>query len=211
MKLTRSVTEPDGLGATHVLAWFPPYLISSGQGCWDLQTVAEYDAGTPVTSDDRSLFAARNATPGELAGWAAGQLGSPVVMLEKSHATFTSISLRERPRIAALGRREPVWYLRPARDAVPPELQAEVLAALQLRPRPGLYVDRAHSAGNAGCLLVVQRAAENPQEAGRIIGLAVPVTGWRLGCTRCGAPITEDDSQRGWCRGCTSDRNEAGQ
>jgi hypothetical protein len=112
MKLTRSVTE-SGRGTTHVLAWFPPYLISSGEGRWDLQDAASYEAGKPVTDDDRSLFAARSAASAELAAWAAGQLGCPVEVVEESHATFTSLSVRQRPRVV-LGRKEPVYYLRAA-------------------------------------------------------------------------------------------------
>jgi hypothetical protein len=142
MKLTRATAEPDGLDATHVLAWFPPYLITSGTGRWGLQDIAAYDAGVPVPDDDRSLFAARSATSRELAAWAAGQLGSPVVMLQKATATFTSPGRRQRPRVTA-GRKEPVWYLRPGKEAVAAEVEAEVLAALQLRPRPGLYVTAA--------------------------------------------------------------------
>jgi hypothetical protein len=89
---------------------------------------------------------------------------------------------------------------------IPPELQAEVLAALQVHPRPSLYITRAESLGNAGCLLVVD--SDGPYEYGRVVGLALPATaaGWRLGCTRCHEPIGEDDSPRGVCAACTADR-----
>ena len=90
--------------------------------------------------------------------------------------------------------------------ASPPELRAEVLAALQARARPSLYVTPACTPANAGCLLVVD--SDGPYAHGRVVGLAIPApgTGWRLGCTRCHDPIGEDDSPRGVCAACTADR-----
>src|SRR5262245_12103218 len=80
---------------------------------------------------------------------------------------------------------------------------AEIIAALPLRHRPGLYIDPGPD-GN-GNLTVMERY-DDPAE-GRvelIVGLAIrDENRWYLGCIRCRAEIGEADS--GMCRPCRED------
>lgn len=89
---------------------------------------------------------------------------------------------------------------------VSPEVEAEVLAAIEVPARSSLYVTPACSPRNAGCLLVID--ADGPYPHGQVIGLAVPVPGgWELRCTRCRGPVTWDATGRGRCARCAADWN----
>jgi len=78
---------------------------------------------------------------------------------------------------------------------------AQILAALPLRPRPGLYIDLAPD--ETGHLLVLERTGD-PEEGDGITGLAIRgEDGWYLGCIGCRAEIGEADS--GMCRPCRLD------
>ena len=91
---------------------------------------------------------------------------------------------------------------------VSPELEAEVLTAIEVPPRSSLYVTPACSPRNAGCLLVIDAEGRYPH--GQVLGLAVPVPGgWRLSCTRCHDPVTVDETGRGRCARCAADWNGA--
>ena len=73
---------------------------------------------------------------------------------------------------------------------------AGIIAALPLRPRPGLYIDQAPD--ETGHLLVLEEPADP------IIGLAIRgEDGWYLGCIECCGEIEEADS--GMCRPCRAD------
>lgn len=83
---------------------------------------------------------------------------------------------------------------------------AGILADLQFRARPGLYVTPAVT--HAGCLLVIDSDSDGPYAHGQVVGLAIPAPGggWRLGCTRCHAPVSEGTSPRGLCAPCSGGR-----
>jgi hypothetical protein len=87
-------------------------------------------------------------------------------------------------------------------DTARREEDAAIIAALSLGPRPGLYLDRD---GPRDDLLVLEDPA-GPDDAGAIIGLAVPDPrgGWYLGCITCGDEIDEADA--GMCRPCREDK-----
>ncbi len=88
---------------------------------------------------------------------------------------------------------------RPAAPAHPDS--AAILAALPLRPRPGLCVDPGQD--ETGHLVVLDRA-DDPEEGDGIIGLAIlGEDGWYLGCITCEQEIEEADS--GMCRSCRQD------
>ena len=82
--------------------------------------------------------------------------------------------------------------------------QDEILAALPLRPRPGLYIGQ--DTGRGGALLILE-SPDDPDDQGAdaIIGLAVPGQGggWYLGCIECRAEIAQEDA--GMCRPCRED------
>lgn len=64
---------------SHVLIWDPPWLVEEGSGDWELQTRADFDAGTPRdtwASPGLPIWADTEA----LAAWAAEQLGYPVTL-----------------------------------------------------------------------------------------------------------------------------------
>jgi hypothetical protein len=77
-----------------------------------------------------------------------------------------------------------------------PQQDAAIIAALQLRPRPGLYIDRDKRRGQ----LLVMEEPSDPEDGGAIIGLAVPdgLGGWYLGCITCHGGIKEADA--GMCQ-----------
>jgi hypothetical protein len=82
--------------------------------------------------------------------------------------------------------------------------EAAILAALPLRPRPGLYTEPAQ--GKVGTFLILEEPSDpEHQGADAIIGLAVPgiLGGWYLGCITCQAEINEADS--GMCLPCRQD------
>jgi hypothetical protein len=107
MKNTQLATT--STGPAHVLHWVPGYVTSTGCGAWELQAAADYEAGQPGGTDPVH-DAPRDATAGDLAAWAAGQLGYPVE-LEKSGATISTFTLR--PLSIHIGA-EPAYYVRPA-------------------------------------------------------------------------------------------------
>jgi hypothetical protein len=82
--------------------------------------------------------------------------------------------------------------------------QDEILAALPLRPRPGLRIGP--DAGKGGALVILEEPPD-PEDYGAdaIIGLAVPRQGggWYLGCIECQDEIGADDS--GMCQRCRED------
>ena len=77
-----------------------------------------------------------------------------------------------------------------------------IIAALQLRPRQGLYLDR-----DIHERLLVLEEPSDPEDcdADAIIGLAVPdgKGGYYLGCIECHGEIAEEDS--GMCQPCRQD------
>lgn len=104
-------------GATHVISYFPPYLLGRRSrrrfpdGMWDLQDVASYEAGEPVTELDLSVTGPRDTAPAHLAAWAAAVLGFSV--------TLTAETAEVRPgRVPFLRpwRTELVYYVTPAGD-----------------------------------------------------------------------------------------------
>lgn len=78
---------------------------------------------------------------------------------------------------------------------------AAIIAALRLRPRPGLYID--HDSRREQ-LLVLEEPSD-PEDGGAIIGLALPdgAGGWYLGCITCQGDIEEADA--GMCLPCRED------
>jgi hypothetical protein len=80
---------------------------------------------------------------------------------------------------------------------------AEILAALPLRERPGLYI--AAEPDRMGRLTILDRGQDpddGPVES--IVGLAIPNgPGWYLACTECAGEIDEADG--GMCRPCRQD------
>jgi ADP-ribose pyrophosphatase YjhB (NUDIX family) len=113
MRLTRSATVPAPAAgqdeATHVLAWVPGWLSSTGHGSWVLQEAAAYEAGVPGAgcpeTDDP-----RDAGPEDLALWVTAVLGYRVV-LDRAWATLASLTFRP-PSVNA--GREPVYFVTPA-------------------------------------------------------------------------------------------------
>lgn len=93
-----------GKGAAYVLLWLPSYLDRDGGGCWRLQPAREYKAGRPARGPQNQT-ANRDAAPGDLAEWAAGQLGYPVA-LEPACAFIRPASPDGECRA------EPLYYLR---------------------------------------------------------------------------------------------------
>jgi hypothetical protein len=87
-------------------------------------------------------------------------------------------------------------------DTARREEDAAIIAALPLRPRPGLYLDRDDPRDD---LLVLEDPA-GPDDAETIIGLAVldGPGGWYLGCITCRDQIDEADA--GMCRPCREDK-----
>ena len=79
---------------------------------------------------------------------------------------------------------------------------ADILAALPLRQRPGLYVEAATD--ESGHLLILEASTDPEDDSEGIIGLAVKGDdGWYLGCITCKQEIEEADS--GMCRDCRED------
>lgn len=80
---------------------------------------------------------------------------------------------------------------------------AEILAALPLRQRPGLYIHpRPDGNGNLTVLDRDEDLDEGPVES--IVGLAIcDERGWYLGCIECRVEIEEADG--GMCRPCRED------
>jgi hypothetical protein len=80
---------------------------------------------------------------------------------------------------------------------------SEIIAALPLRQRPGLYIDPAPDA--RGNLTVMERYEDPDDGPGEsIVGLAArSEDGWYLGCIRCRAEI--DEAAGGMCRPCRKD------
>jgi hypothetical protein len=72
--------------ATHVISYFPPYLLSRRSrrtfpdGMWDLQDAVSYEAGEPVTDLDSSMCGPGDTAPAHLASWAAAVLGYSVTL-----------------------------------------------------------------------------------------------------------------------------------
>jgi hypothetical protein len=94
---------------THVLHWVPGYVTSTGCGAWELQDAAGYQAGQPGGASPVH-DAPRDAAAGDLAAWAAAQLGYPVEM-EEATATIRAVTFR--PLSIHLGR-EPAYHVRRA-------------------------------------------------------------------------------------------------
>jgi ADP-ribose pyrophosphatase len=119
MKVTRSTTHcRPAEDATHVLHWVPPYMARDRRGRWELQAAADYEAAAEPSAN--SLDAPRDADPGELAVWAARQLGYRVE-LELAWAEFAAVT----PVPPFLhGGREPVFHVRGAHYTSPEVLQA---------------------------------------------------------------------------------------
>ena len=81
---------------------------------------------------------------------------------------------------------------------------AEIIAALPLRQRPGLYL---HPEPDAkGNLTVIERADDpDDGQVEAIVGLALhDERGWYLGCIECRDEI--DEAAGGMCRPCREDR-----
>jgi len=88
-------------------------------------------------------------------------------------------------------------------SAIHPD-SAVVVAALPLRPRPGLYIDPALD--RDGCFVVLEAAeSAGDSDAGdAIIGLAVPQgDSYYLGCITCHGGIEE--AEGGMCPPCRED------
>ena len=66
--------------ATHVLQRIPEFLVKGGPPFWELQSRANYDAGTPAYTLE-TLDLPEDADPVDLAEWTAGQVGYPVVLV----------------------------------------------------------------------------------------------------------------------------------
>jgi len=74
---------------THVLHWVPGCLVKSSHGWWELQDIAEYDAGVPQLHPDWLIAGeGRDLDAADFAGWIAGLVGYPVIV-EKSWARIT--------------------------------------------------------------------------------------------------------------------------
>lgn len=86
-------------------------------------------------------------------------------------------------------------------DTARREQDQSIIAALPLRPRPGLYLDHDDT---RECPLVMEDP-EDPEDGAAIIGLAVPDGngGYCLGCIGCQAEIAEEDA--GMCLPCRQD------
>ena len=102
-----------------------------------------------------------------------------------------------------LGGLVPVTVLRQVR---PPALNsAEILAALPIRPRPGLRIEPL--AGSDCEFVVLEDSSDDPGDSGAdaIVDLAVTgvLGGWYLGCITCNGEIAEADA--GMCHGCRED------
>jgi hypothetical protein len=91
---------------THVLAWMPPFLLPRGfVGYWDLQTLADWEDGTPQGICG-TLDLPADADAGYLAEWAAAQLGYPVTLARSE----TGVRLRLH-RWHGRWRTVPVYYV----------------------------------------------------------------------------------------------------
>lgn len=81
---------------------------------------------------------------------------------------------------------------------------AEIIAALPIRQRPGLYL---HPKPDAKGNMTVLDRGEDPDDGPveSIVGLALrDELGWYLGCIECDGEIGEEDG--GMCRPCREDR-----
>ena len=97
---------------THIMHWVPGYLIRGGadwgDGWWDLQDIASYEAGRPQLDPDWSIEGeSRDIDADDFTEWIAGMTGYPVAV-EKS---WTRITCWRRLRFR---RREPLFYVIPA-------------------------------------------------------------------------------------------------
>jgi len=112
MKLTPTATPERGTAGkpAHVLHWVPGYLNSDGCGTWELQDAAAY--ACEPGGQDPAHDAPRDAAPGDLAAWAAGQLGYPVE-LEAFSARIRAVTLRP---LSIHAGAEPAYHVRPAAD-----------------------------------------------------------------------------------------------
>ena len=98
---------------THVLEWLPGWLLEpAGDGFWELQTFADYVAGTPQDTYGFINDPECGATPDFLAEWAAGQLGQPIAL------TADSQTIRKLTFLAVLAHDCPLYYVSVA-DGVP--------------------------------------------------------------------------------------------
>lgn len=100
---------------THVLAWSPGYLCvpPEADGIWELETRADYEAGTPQDFQPGPDLP-RGAAEGDLAAWVAGHLGYLVTLYPDTQ----QIKLSRFGR----GRTEPIYWVRPVTmpaDATP--------------------------------------------------------------------------------------------
>jgi hypothetical protein len=100
------------LAVTHVLHWVPGYLIRGGavwgDGWWELQSIADYDAGEPQTDPAWMLEAEpRDIDADDFTEWIAEMVGYPVEV-EKSSTRITCL------RALKWNREEPVWLVYPA-------------------------------------------------------------------------------------------------
>jgi hypothetical protein len=90
---------------THILHWVPPYV--DGEGTWELQDIASYEADEPQLDPEWSLPGEpRGIDGGDFAAWMAEMTGCPVAARE----SFVRITC---PRALRFRCREPAWYVIP--------------------------------------------------------------------------------------------------
>lgn len=97
---------------THVLYWVPGYLVKGGcewgDGTWELQEIASYEAGEPPSSPDWGMEGEpRDIDANDFTDWIASLTGYPVTV-EKDSVSITCV------RALRFFRSEPVWWVRPA-------------------------------------------------------------------------------------------------
>jgi hypothetical protein len=92
---------------THILHWVPPYVDRDG-GCWDLQTLADYDAGVEQTDPEWQLDGEpRDIDANDFTGWIGELVGYPVTVVEG----FARITDWRRLRFRC---KEPLFFVVPA-------------------------------------------------------------------------------------------------
>jgi ADP-ribose pyrophosphatase YjhB (NUDIX family) len=136
MQVTRSTTgSTPAEDVTHVLHWVPPYMARDRRGRWELQALADYEAA--ATASAGSIDAPRGVDPGELAAWAATQVGYRVD-IDLAWAEFAAVTARP-PFLQ--GAREPVFYVRAADYTSPEVLQASAGGADWADPADPALID----------------------------------------------------------------------
>ena len=104
-KPTRAQRRQAVTTATHVLHWTPAWMAPGSKGFWKLQGFEAYITGVPAAPSELAPLP-RIVGDDALAGWAAAQLGCPVVL------TYTEIVLG---RASGQRRRErcPLYWVTP--------------------------------------------------------------------------------------------------